>query len=43
VKQWNKCIDVDGGYIEKKCLFLLWISHILCFISICDLFTGSPL
>jgi hypothetical protein len=23
VKQWNKCIDVDGGYIEKKCLFLL--------------------
>jgi hypothetical protein len=33
-----KCISVGGGYVEK-CFF---ISHVLRFVSICDLFTDSP-
>jgi hypothetical protein len=44
VKRWDKCINVGGGYVEKKKRFTLQvrISHILRFISICDLFTDSP-
>jgi hypothetical protein len=37
------CINVGGGYDEKYMFFFqVWISHILGFISICDLFTDSP-
>jgi hypothetical protein len=34
----NKCINVDGGYVEK-CFFLLprFEFHFLRFIAICDL------
>jgi hypothetical protein len=41
VKQWDKCINVGGGYVEKYIFFHIRISHILHFISICDLFTDS--
>jgi hypothetical protein len=44
VKQWDKCINVGGGYVEKLMFFLG--SNITCFtlrfISICDLFTDCP-
>jgi hypothetical protein len=39
-EQWDKCINVGGGYVEK-CLFHVQISHVLLFISICDLFADS--
>jgi histone-lysine N-methyltransferase SETMAR len=41
VKRWDKCINAGGGYV-KKCFFHIRISHILLFISICDLFTNFP-
>jgi hypothetical protein len=41
VKRWGKCINVSEGYVEK-CFFQVRISHVICFISICDLFTESP-
>jgi hypothetical protein len=28
--------------LRNKCFFQVWISHVLHFISICELFTGSP-
>jgi hypothetical protein len=43
VKGWNKCISVDGGYVTKW-MFLFphfRILHVLRFIGICGLFTGS--
>jgi hypothetical protein len=40
VKRWVKCINVGGGYV-KKYFFQVEISHILRFISICELFTDS--
>jgi hypothetical protein len=42
VKRWDKCINVGGGFIENKCFFRVRISHVLRFISICDIFTDSP-
>jgi hypothetical protein len=44
--QWQR----DGASVSmlvenmsrNKCFFQVQISHILCFISICDLFTDSP-
>jgi hypothetical protein len=43
VKTWDKCINVGGGYVEKYIFFFQFqISHVLRFISICDLFTDSP-
>jgi hypothetical protein len=41
VKQWDGFISVDGGYMEKQFFFQVQILHGLCFLSICDLFTGS--
>jgi hypothetical protein len=41
VKRWEKCINVGEGYVEKSFLQVR-ISHVLRFISICGLFTGSP-
>jgi hypothetical protein len=42
VKRWDKCISVGGGYVEKQMFFSpVRISHVLRFISICDLFTDS--
>jgi hypothetical protein len=41
VKRRDKCINVGGGYVEK-CSFLVRISHLLRFLSICGLFTVSP-
>jgi hypothetical protein len=38
VKRWDKCISV----VEKYFFFQFRISHILCFISICHLFTDYP-
>jgi hypothetical protein len=40
--RWDKCINVGGEYVEKY-FFRVRISHVLRFISICDLFTDSPL
>jgi hypothetical protein len=40
VKRWDKCINVGGGYVEKYFFFQLRISYVICFISICDLFTA---
>jgi hypothetical protein len=43
IKRWDKCIIFDGGYIERSMFFpQVRISHVLRFISICDLFTDSP-
>jgi hypothetical protein len=41
VARWDKCIDVGGGYGEN--FFFRFEYHMFCFISICDLFTDSPL
>jgi hypothetical protein len=41
VKQWDKCINVGGGYVEKKMFLQFRISHVLRFISVYDLFTDS--
>jgi hypothetical protein len=41
VKRWDRCIDVGGGCVEK-CHFRVRISHVVRFISICDLFTDCP-
>jgi hypothetical protein len=45
VKRWDKRIDV-GGELENmsrnKCFLQVPISYVLRFISIYDLFTGSP-
>jgi hypothetical protein len=38
-KRWHKCIDVGGGYVEKYFFSQVQISHLLRFISICDLFS----
>jgi hypothetical protein len=35
VKRWDKCINVDGGYVEKYNFVQIRISHILRFISSC--------
>jgi hypothetical protein len=44
VKRRDKCISVDGEYVEEyKFYFQFRISHVLRFISICDLFTDAPL
>jgi hypothetical protein len=40
VKRWDKCISVGGGYVENF-FFQVRLSHVLRFISICDLFTDS--
>jgi hypothetical protein len=40
--RWDKCINVGGGYVEK-CFLQVPIAHALRFISICDLFTDSPI
>jgi hypothetical protein len=42
VKRWDKCISVGGGYAEEYVFPQDRISHVLRFISICDLFTDSP-
>jgi hypothetical protein len=42
VNRWDKCISVGGGYVEKYFFFQFRMSHVLRFISICDLFTDSP-
>jgi hypothetical protein len=43
VKQWDECISVGGGYVKKQFFFIqVRISHVLHFVSICDLFTDSP-
>jgi hypothetical protein len=42
VKRWGKCINIDGGYVEKQMFFQVRTAHVLRFISICDLFTDSP-
>jgi hypothetical protein len=42
VKRWDKCINVGGRYVGKQCFFPGSISHVLRFICISDLFTGSP-
>jgi hypothetical protein len=42
VKQWDKCINVGGGYVKKYMAFPCSNIHILRFIFICDLFTDSP-
>jgi hypothetical protein len=41
VKRWDKCINVGGGYVEKEMVFHVRISHGLCFIFICEVFTDS--
>jgi hypothetical protein len=42
VKRWEKCMNVGGGYVEKYMFSSqVRISHVLRFISICDLFTDS--
>jgi histone-lysine N-methyltransferase SETMAR len=41
VKRWVKYIDAGGGYAKNRCFFHVGISHVLRFISICDLFTDS--
>jgi hypothetical protein len=45
VKEWDTCIYVGGGYLEKQMFFPgsnIILVHVLHFISICDLFTNSP-
>jgi hypothetical protein len=42
VKRRDMCISGSGGYV-KKFFFQVRISHVLPFISICDLFIDSPL
>jgi hypothetical protein len=42
VKRRHKCININGGYVEKYFLFQVRISHVLRFISICVVFTDSP-
>jgi hypothetical protein len=39
INWWNKCINVGGGYIEKH----MFLSNLEFYISICDVFTDSPL
>jgi hypothetical protein len=42
-KRWYKCISVGGGFVEKYMFFFfVRISRVLRFISICDIFTGTP-
>jgi hypothetical protein len=41
VNWWDKCNSVGAGYVKKTMLFQVWTWHVLCFISICDLFTDS--
>jgi hypothetical protein len=31
VKQWDKCINVGGGYVEKKKFFQVRILHVFSF------------
>jgi hypothetical protein len=40
VKRWDKRINVRRGHARKYMFFP--VSNIVCFISICDLFTDSP-
>jgi hypothetical protein len=42
VKRWEKCINVGGGYVEKCFFYQVRMLLVLCFTSICDLFTDSP-
>jgi hypothetical protein len=42
VNRWDMCINVRGGYVEMFFFFQVRISHVLRFISICDLFTDFP-
>jgi hypothetical protein len=43
VKPWDKCINVGAGYVENiSPPPPVRISHVLRFMSICDLFTDSP-
>jgi hypothetical protein len=43
VKRWDKCISVgDGDMSRSKYFFQVLISHVLRFMSICDLYTDSP-
>jgi hypothetical protein len=43
VNRWEKYINLGGGYVEKLMFFFqVRISHVLRFISVCDLFTDCP-
>jgi hypothetical protein len=42
VKRWDKCINVNGGYVEIYMFFQVRIPNVLRFISICDLFIDYP-
>jgi hypothetical protein len=42
VKRLDKCINVGEDMPRNKCFLQTWISHVLHFISIYDLFTDSP-
>jgi hypothetical protein len=42
VKRWDKCINIGAGYVDKLMFFLVRISSVLRFISICNLFTDCP-
>jgi hypothetical protein len=42
VKQWTSVSMLVEDMSRNKCFFQVRISHILRFISICDLFTDSP-
>jgi hypothetical protein len=41
VMRWDKGISVGGDMSRNKCFSQVRISHVLRFISICDLFTDS--
>jgi hypothetical protein len=42
VKQWDKCISVDGGYVEKYTFFSKFEYHMFYVLYPCDLLTDSP-
>jgi hypothetical protein len=42
VKRWDKCSNVVEDMSRNKYFSQVRISHVLRFVSICDLFTGSP-
>jgi hypothetical protein len=41
LKRWDKCINVDGGYVKKYMFSPVRISHFLRLMPICDPFTDS--
>lgn len=41
VKGWDKNINVGGGMLRNRCFSRFKYHSVLCFISICDLFTDS--